>query len=268
LNIEHGYININGSRIFYEQAGSGQPLILIHGNMLDRRMWDFNFLALALRFRVIRYDQRGFGRSGHADGQFSAADRDLLALLDQLNLPNAALCGSSMGGVVATHFAFLHPQRTTALILVNTDLSGFAVTGDIADAILETRHALENGDTNRAVEIWLNHPMLLPTQRYPQAYQLLQDIVTDYSWHNWLAGKAYLITPPVLNRMKEIQTNTLIIIGQNDLPRFLAIADMLHRKIPHSQRITIPDSAHLTAMEQPDPFNQSLINFLLSDNQK
>ena len=172
------------------------------------------------------------------------------------------------------------PGDTAFLILVGLNIEimfMFAIAGIAWAKLLPADRAVKIlGVPNRlfvalagsafcvAVEIWLNHPMLLPTRRYPQAYQLVKDIVADYSWQNWLAGKTYLITPPVLNRLKEIRTNTLIITGQNDLPRFHAIADMFHHKIHHSQRLTIPDTAHLTAMEQPDLFNQSLTNFLTS----
>jgi len=264
LDIESGYLPVDGTQIYYETAGQGEPLVLLHGNMLDSRMWDFNFLPLAQHFRVIRYDQRGYGKSGASNGRLGTADSDLLALLDHLHIPTAHVCGSSMGGVVATHFAFLHPERTAGLILVNTDLSGFATTGDLADAILETRLLLEKADKAGAVRLWLGHPLLLPTQRYPQAYEHIQKIVADYNWENWLAGKSYLITPPVLKRLGEIQARTLVVTGENDLPRFAAIAELLCRKIPRSQRQIMADTAHLSCLEKPEDFNELVIQFLRS----
>jgi len=262
LDIESGYLPVDGTQIYYETAGQGEPLVLIHGNMLDGRMWDFNVPDLARYFRVIRYDQRGYGKSGVSNGRLGPADSDLLALLDHLNIPTAHVCGSSMGGVVATHFAFLHPERTAGLILVNTDLSGFAATGELADAILETRLLLEKADKAGAVRLWLGHPLLLPTQRYPQAYEHIQKIVADYNWENWLAGKSYLITPPVLKRLPEIQARTLVVTGENDLPRFAAIAELLCRKIPRSQRQIMADTAHLSCLEKPEDFNRLVIQFL------
>jgi pimeloyl-ACP methyl ester carboxylesterase len=262
VRITSRYFVNGGSSLYYEEAGAGRACVLIHANMLDCRMWDFNFLPLASGARVIRYDMRGFGKSAPSDGRMGAAVADLRGLLDYLSVEKAVICGTSMGGVVATHFALLHPERTAGLILSDSDLSGFPISAELAQPILDTHRALDDGDTARAVEIWLNHALLLPTRRYPAAWELLNRIVSEYTWHNWLSGRTYLIDPPALGRLHEINAPTLILTGAEDLPRFHAIADTLARAIPHCRRLTLPATAHLPSMEAPEVFNALLRDFL------
>ena len=96
-SVDTGRVAVPGSSLFYEAAGEGAPIILLHGGNLDRRMWDAEFDFLKQQYRVIRYDARGYGRSGRIDTTF-AAHEDLLALMDSLALPRATLIGLSLGG--------------------------------------------------------------------------------------------------------------------------------------------------------------------------
>jgi pimeloyl-ACP methyl ester carboxylesterase len=262
LSAPRGYAQYNGTTLYYEQAGGGPALVLIHGNMLDRRIWDFNFAPLAQRLRVVRYDLRGYGRSGRAEPRMGAAVEDLDRLLSHLSIATTVVCGTSMGGVVATHFALEHPGKLRGLILVDTDLSGFPLSAELAQPILDTHQALEKGDTAQAVAIWLSHPMLQPTRRYPRAWEHLQRIVADYTWQDWLSGRGFLINPPALGRLGEICVPTLIMTGEHDLARFQAIAETLHREIAGSRRVIVPQTAHLPNLERPEEFNRLILEFM------
>src|SRR6266540_3962879 len=101
MNEKSGYAKVNGTRLFYEVAGSGHPLVLIHGHILDRRMWDDQFAVFARRFRVLRYDMRGYGRSALPMGEPYHAVDDLKALLDYLGIARTYVLGLSKGGIVA-----------------------------------------------------------------------------------------------------------------------------------------------------------------------
>src|SRR6185436_3073968 len=92
-----GYAPSNGTSLYYEVSGEGEAVVLLHGFSLDHRMWAPQVDALAGRYRVVRYDLRGFGRSAPSPERFTHAD-DLLALLDHLHIDRAALVGLSMGG--------------------------------------------------------------------------------------------------------------------------------------------------------------------------
>src|SRR5438046_7211282 len=112
-----GYADVNGTRLFYEIAGAGPPLALIHGFSLDTRMWDDQYAALSQRHRVLRYDARGFGRSSLPGAERYSHAEDLLALLRYLEIEQTALLGFSLGGGIAISFALAYPAAVDALIV-------------------------------------------------------------------------------------------------------------------------------------------------------
>ena len=112
-----GFAEINGARMYYEVAGAGATVTLIHAGIADTRMWDAQFAALAGRYRVIRYDQRGYGQTTAPTMPFSRVD-DLEALLDQLGVERTALIGCSMGGTLALDYTLTHPEQVTALVTI------------------------------------------------------------------------------------------------------------------------------------------------------
>src|SRR4026207_822680 len=115
---------VNGTRLYYEVQGAGRPVVLVHGGVRGGGVWDDQVPVLAKKYRVIRYDVRGFGRSAEPVGPYLAAD-DLVALRDHLRIPRATLGGRSLGGRISIDFALLHPERVEALVLLAPGLSGF-----------------------------------------------------------------------------------------------------------------------------------------------
>src|SRR5438874_12864423 len=96
---ETGYIETNGTKLYYETLGQGHPLVLIHGGYMDRRMWDDQFHVFAQHYQVIRYDVRGFGKSQLSQVPYS--DRqDLYVLLNSLGVEKTYLLVLSLGGMI------------------------------------------------------------------------------------------------------------------------------------------------------------------------
>ena len=120
---------INGAHIFYETAGVGYPLVLVHAGIADSRMWDSQFNVLAEQYHVIRYDMRGYGKTAMVAGEYAHRD-DLHGLLNALNIERAILVACSMGGRTAIDFTLEHPERVRALVLVGADLSGYEDESD------------------------------------------------------------------------------------------------------------------------------------------
>src|SRR5262245_39438437 len=110
-----GFVDVNGAELYYEMAGAGQALVLLHGGLLDRRMWDGQFEVFAVRYQVIRYDARGYGRSELLDAPYKHAE-DLYGLLRALGIERAALIGLSLGGMIAVDFTLEHPKMVSRLI--------------------------------------------------------------------------------------------------------------------------------------------------------
>ena len=159
-----GFANVNGTRIHYEIAGSGAPVVLIHGLCLDLRMWDDQVPALTERYRVVRYDVRGFGKSDQPGrATFRHAD-DLRALLDDLGIGAAHVVGLSMGGRIALHHALLYPQQTLSLTLVDSALDGYEWSEEWIASLdaIEERARADGPAAGNAM--WLEHEIFAPAR--------------------------------------------------------------------------------------------------------
>ena len=148
---------VNGARLWYEEAGEGPAVVLVHGGLGDSRLWEPEFAPLAGRFRTIRFDLRFFGRSTGPAAPFSWVD-DLVGLLDERAVERAALVGLSFGGRVAIDAALAAPERCWAVVGVAPALSGHdsrAMT-DEQDAAYDA--AIDEHDLERAMavdfEVW------------------------------------------------------------------------------------------------------------------
>ncbi|MGH2617648.1 MAG: alpha/beta fold hydrolase, partial [Thermomicrobiales bacterium] len=112
-----GFAEVNSTRIAYDVAGSGHPLLLLHAGLGDRRMWDAQAPAFAEHFTVIRFDARGFGETRMPTAPFTAY-ADAIGLLDYLGIAQAHLIGVSMGSQTAIEAAVAAPERVSALVAV------------------------------------------------------------------------------------------------------------------------------------------------------
>lgn len=201
-----GFAAVNGARLYYEVAGAGHPLALIHGFSLDTRMWDDQFEAFARQHRVIRYDVRGFGRSAPPAGERYTNTGDLKALLETLGLARADVLGLSMGGGIAIDFALTYPEATRALIPVDTTLGGYprwSPEWEAAYAPIPAR--AQAGDLAGARQLWLGHPLFGPARENLGVAARLGQMVADYSGWHWVnANPGRGATPPAAGRLDQI----------------------------------------------------------------
>ena len=109
--------------LWYDDTGSGRPLVLLHEGVVDSRIWGTFVPLLQDEYRLIPYDQRGYGRSPKWTGPYSPAD-DLVGVLDAAGVEQAALVGTSRGGRIAIQAALAHPERVSALVLVASAVAG------------------------------------------------------------------------------------------------------------------------------------------------
>lgn len=270
-----GVANVNGTTLYYEVAGDGVPLILVHGHLLDRRSWDEQFDVFAQFYRVMRYDQRGFGDSGLIRaGESYSARQDLAALMDYFGIERAFLMGVSGGGALAVDFTLEHPERVAALIPVTAGVSGYRPSEELKQRhpevvrmFLALSEAFEQHDLARAVEVslelWTDGPGRLPAQAAPE----VRDRVRAMTAHNWsrLDGEeladniALPLEPPAIGRLSEIAVPTLVILGEYDAPTPL---EQLVTEITGAKKVVMAGTAHHPFMEQPAEFNQLVLGFL------
>ena len=257
------YADVNGTRLYYEIAGAGQALVFIHGFSLDRRMWDTQFNLFAERFRTLRYDVRGFGRSAlPKPGEPYSNSADLRALMAHLHIDSAHLVGITMGGSIATEFAIEHPQNIDTLVTVDASVSGWDWPNGhpIQAAVERTKEAgLAAGK-----KIWLEHPLFAPANERPVVAAHMKAIIDDYSgWHFTNEFTVTAPEPPAIERLDQITVPTLVILGELDAPDFFEIAD----RMTADARATvhrIPGVGHMSNMEAPVEFNDILLSFLES----
>ncbi|CAA0106806.1 3-oxoadipate enol-lactonase 2 [Halioglobus japonicus] len=253
---------VNGAQLHYEMVGDGPALVLIHGNTLDIRMWDEQVAAFAERYRVIRYDMRGFGRSAPPSGEpYTPAD-DLAALLTHLGVGHAHILGLSLGGAVAMDFVLAYPEMTDALILADTGLSEFQwqVYGEFSAAV--RAEAVDSG-VEAARQRWLAGALFAPVMERPQVAQRLRQMVDDYSGWHWLNRDSWQPSKPAaIERFESVDTPTLVIIGERDLSDFHEIADAVQQRVPGASKAVIAGVGHISNMEAPAQFNTLVLDFL------
>jgi pimeloyl-ACP methyl ester carboxylesterase len=256
-----GFASVNGTRLFYEVAGHGQPLVLIHGFGLDHRLWDEQFRDYARRFRVLRYDLRGFGRSDvPGDQPYQHAD-DLRALLDHFGMDQAVLVGLSLGGFVALNAGLSFPSRVSALVLVAPFLNGRAMSPEWDAEVAPIWREARALGVEAAKERWHQIRLFEATRAHPQAGPRLAAINSAWSGWQFLHRDPENTPAPVNNRLNEVRAPTLIVIGERDLPDFQAIAREL-LAIPLARRATVPGAGHLPPLEAPSLFDALVLGFL------
>lgn len=254
------FVELEAGRLYYEVAGpaEAEAVVFLHGFSLDTRLWDGQWQPFAERYRVLRYDLRGFGRSSLPQAPFSHTD-DLRALLNAAEIQAAHIVGLSLGGGMALDFALVYPGHVRSLILVDATLGGFAWTKDWSEP---GRAARANG-IEAAKEAWLRDEVFAPALERPEAAALLRRMVADYSGWHWLnRGLERGLTPPAVERLTEIAVPTLAIVGERDVPDFHAIAALIARRLPNARLITLPGLGHLPNLEAPETFNAAVLSFL------
>jgi pimeloyl-ACP methyl ester carboxylesterase len=263
--VKKGFAGVNDTRLYYEIVGKGHPLVLIHGFSVDNRVWDDQFEVFAKRFKVIRYDVRGFGKSALPTiGKEYSHTKDLKALLNQLGIDHAYLIGLSMGGSIALDFTLEHPEMTRALILVDSTLGGFRDWSKTWSELWKSiwKEAKKNG-IEAARDLELKAAFFKPALKKPNVGFRLRQMVSEYSgWHFVNTDPLRSSVPPAIDRLQEIKVPTLIIVGERDLPDFHMISDILNRKIQNSKRITLKGAGHVSNMETPREFNEAISSFL------
>jgi 3-oxoadipate enol-lactonase len=252
-------VAVPDGRLAGEEAGAGDPVVLIHGFSFDKAMWDPQFPGLAGHYRAVRYDLRGFGESGlPAAGRDHVAD--LLALLDALGIERAHLAGLSLGANIALAAAALHPGRVRSVVLASPGLPGYQWTTPRPPD--EAADVARRAGVAAAKRWWLGHQIFRSADTYPLARRYLTEMVGRFPAHQWADVPAAAPLPPLTGHLSTLPARTLIMNGALDVPGYREIASVLHREIPGAQRQEFPAAGHLLNLEQPERFNRLLLRFL------
>lgn len=265
LDLTSGSVRINGAEIAYDIAGAGEPIVLLHAGIADRRMWEEQLPALAARYRVVRLDLRGFGDTEADRSPFTYHD-DVDAVLEALGIEHAFLVGASFGGAVAIDVALYHPDRVSGLVLIDAVVDGYRFEEqELRDGWERTDELVEAGDLDAAADlefsIWVAGPERLPEELGDD----LRDRVRQMLVRSYAAETGEeQDTPggPALDRLGEIDVPALVLVGTLDRPDIRRIADLLAERLTAARRIALSGVAHLPNLETPERVNRLILEFL------
>lgn len=261
---QSGTLKVDGGQIYYEVAGRGPGLILIHGGFGDRRMWDDQFNAFAKEFRVIRYDHRGFGKSPAPQAKYSPV-ADLIRLLDHLKIRRAHLIGNSMGGGLAIDFAIKHPDRVASIVVVASGANGYPAPQEDVDRVVAIFRLAEEKGPSEAASAWIQHPMVAVTSKDPKAGPRLQEMVNENSrMFRMQFWPEEPLNPPAAKQLDKIKAPTLVVIGGKDTPIVRSMGEATVSGIKGAKKFVIEGGDHLPQMTNPQEFNRIALKFLRS----
>lgn len=263
------YCDLGDGQLYYETAGRGMSLVLAHAAFLDSRMFDAIWEPLASRFKVIRYDMRGFGKSSPVTGPLCRRN-DLDRLLTHLDLKQVHLVGCSMSGEIALDLALEQPQRIASLTLVGSTPSGFQLQGEPPRYIMEMIAALQSGNVDLAnelqIRIWLDgnyrEPGQVDAALCKTALEMNRIPVTQNTFFISDMQPANPLAPPAITRLESVKCPTLVIAGALDHPEVLRAADEMAKRIPNARKALIESAGHVPSFEQPEVFTKLLLDFL------
>lgn len=265
-------VEVNGARLWYEVDGDGPAVALVHEAIGDSGLWDDLFPELVRRYRTLRYDARGFGRSSLPGGPYAHVD-DLRSLLDALGVERTALVGGSLGGRVALELAVTDPERVTALALLAPGLDTWEWSEEVRRFGQAEDEALDRGDVDAAVELnldlWVAGPGRSLDQIDPDVVarvRKLQRRAFEIQIPAYEREPQPSSTPlpggPVAERLAEIRAPTLVLVGSEDVDDMHRIADRVAENVPGARKHVIPDTAHAANVERPEEFNRLVLDFL------
>ena len=263
-------VQANEIEIYYEEHGSGEPLLLIMGWGGNAATWGLQLEGLAERYRVIAFDNRGAGRTKAPDGPYTIPQMaaDTAGLLNVLGVPRAHVFGISMGGMVAQELALGYPDLVGALILGCTSPGGSEAAGK--DRLQEDIKALRatNG-TDMAEPEWFSAFLkrLWTEEALTKSESQLQDFVLSLiRFPPSTRGLHWQIDAvsahDAYDRLPLIGQPTLVITGGEDSLIDPGNSDILAERIPGAELRVFPGLKHAFHLEQPDQVNSVIIDFI------
>lgn len=269
---EAAFVDVVGGRLYYEVEGEGHPLLLIHGGLGDLRMWDEQLPAFAERYRVVRYDTRGFGRSETEDVEFTERG-DAAAVLQHLGAASAYVVGQSRGGTIALDLALDEPRRVDALVSVAGGIGGYELPESVERPPWDEMERLWNAKDFTALaeletQVWVDGWGQSPDRIDPELRRKVFDwIRTSYAVER-TEGRPQPLSPPAAQRLDEVRVPLLVLVGLADEPGGnLALAD-LASSVRGARSLEFPNVAHMIQLEDPARFNRLVLEFLADVDRK
>jgi 3-oxoadipate enol-lactonase len=244
-------VPVAGGTLWVEDTGGDlAPVVLVHGDWTDSGIWAALVPLLRERYRVIRYDLRGFGRSSRPVRPFTRFE-DLLALLDHFGIRQVVVVGHSGGGGTALGVALHHPERVSALALVAPGIHDYPWPGDDAyfrecQAMIEAED--RDGLVRLGLETWAPAGVGGAAGADGAIAAMLRDAVS--SWFE--IGDLEEADPPGFGRLGEIHLPTGMLLGELEYPMVADASLAIAARIDGCRTVLVPGADHLLPLRDPD----------------
>jgi 3-oxoadipate enol-lactonase len=261
-HMKTGYLEVPDGKLYYEVAGEGDWIVLVHDGNLHSVTWDEQFPVFSKNYKVVRYDRRGYGKSTYPEKPYSNIE-DLAEVFRQLNIDKATLMGMSAGGGLVMDFTLEHPDKVTGLVLVGAVVSGYGYSDHMRTRGGNLDPELFSDPAKLADYMCHRDPYTFyegNKEAKKRGYEYLMNNLQNYKMDkfNFLKGAKR----PALPNLKEIKVPALIIVGEYDIPDCHAHAGVIETGIAGSKRVIINKSGHIVPLEQPAIFNDIVLTFL------
>lgn len=247
------YLDAGGVHTYYEVAGQGEPLLLLHGGFSTIESWGAQAPALAERYRVYLPERRGHGRTPDVDGPtgYDIMARDTIAFMEALDISSAHVVGWSDGGNVGLEFALERPDLVRKLVIIGA--------GDDFDVV-------QSDGPKYTAELRAQAEHLTPDDLPPMLKEAYEQVSPDGADHFPVVFDkliaAYRSGPThALDELSRISAPTLVIIGDDDVIS-ADHAAAIQRTVPDAQLAVVPGTDHLLMFEKPDLVNRIILDFL------
>jgi 3-oxoadipate enol-lactonase len=255
-------VNVNGVDIAYRFDGPARGRIVLLSNSLmsNYDMWEWTVPALADRYRVLRYDTRGHGRSATTPGPYSIAmlADDAAALLDALGIPAAHFAGLSMGGMIGQQLGARYPDKVLSLALCDT-ASEMPPRSMWAERLEIARTQGIAGLAEGTIKRWFTEPFI---RRAAGDIERVRRMILGTGVEGYIACACAVRDMAQTAMLLKIRAPTLVMTGRQDPACTVEHATVLHRVIEGSELVILEDAAHLANIEQPAAFNAALRAFI------
>ncbi len=255
-----GYLDVSGSKLYYEECGSGPAIVLLHDGLLHAVSWDGVWQPLAAKYHVIRYDRRGYGRSGPAASSFSPTE-DLLKLLTHLKVKHAVVAGSSSGGALAIDFAIAHPQMVDGLFLIGPVLHGMSYTEHFRERGRRNSEPMQRDDTSAVAKNWAEDKFLIFGGNERTRRRVYDELIANPQNLRYPTRFEQELSPPANKRLSEIKAPTVILVGEADIADVHAHCGAINAGVQESARLIVKEAGHLVQLENPDEVTKRLEDF-------
>ena len=265
-------LQTNDVETWYERTGDGTPIVFVHGAWMDHRMWAPQVERLAENYEVVTYDIRGHGQTGGSAEERYTIElfaADLMALVDELGLDRPVICGLSLGGMIAQTYAVRYPSELRALVLADTAVSSRLTLSDTLQTILFPKGAMTATVRLLGPKRWVDVAFWLAKLTRGESWFGRDEHVQSYvretmsaftaEEYNKIFGAIYDFRTVDLGA---IQVPTLVLNGEFESGSVFRHAATLERLVPDVETDVIPDAGHTSNMENPNRFNDAVLQFL------